>query len=126
VAGLAEEEGVYDRTRIIVVADHGHPLSDQKFGPHPWFRPLILFKDYDSRERLRTNDELKTNADVPGLLTAGMPHAVPPRTRTDIPLIHEGPFSPSTQAPDAYLFSSTFTLIKPDSRVAANWVEVKP
>ena len=119
-------QGVYDRTRIMIVADHGHPLSEAKFGTHPWFRPLILFKDYDTREALKTNQELKTNADVPSFLTAGFPNAVAPRKTGDAPLVHEGANHGSSDQADAFAFTKTMTLLSPDSRVAANWVEVKP
>jgi len=119
-------QGVYDRTRIMIVADHGHPLAESKFGPRPWFRPLILFKDYDAHGPLQTNEDLKTDADVPSLLMAGMFKAIAPRRPGDIPLIHEGPTGPSAEQKDKFLFSRTMTLTQPDSRVPSHWVEVKP
>jgi hypothetical protein len=120
------EHGVYDNTRIVIVADHGRPLSAGKYSPWARYRPLLLVKDYNSRQGFTVNGELKTNADVPSLLTAGMTHPVPARAADDVPLIHEGPFWPGGQKPDTFVFSNTFTLKKPDVRVDENWVEVKP
>jgi hypothetical protein len=73
------EQGVYDNTRIIIVADHGAPLAlsqDQLFGDKWWediclYNPLLLVKDFDSRE-FTVDRRFMTNGDVPLLATAGL------------------------------------------------------
>ena len=72
-----KEEGVYENTRIILVADHG-------FGPHfsqemitdfGWdsmtYEPLLLVKDFGDGD-FSTSYEFMTNGDVPALATAGI------------------------------------------------------
>ena len=80
------EQGVYDNTRIIIVADHGHALEqfeDMVFGV--WdgkntehnpedvmaYNPLLLVKDFDSTG-FCTDDQLMTNADTPTLALSGL------------------------------------------------------
>lgn len=68
------ENGVYDNTRIIIVADHGHFLrqyDDLVFGAGSredvmGYNPLLLVKDFDSTE-FTVDDRFMTNADVPTL-----------------------------------------------------------
>lgn len=72
------ECGVYDNTRIIIVADHGGAgtaLDDQKFfedkiskSPLNFtaYNPLLMFKDFDSEgEGIITDNSFMTNADTP-------------------------------------------------------------
>lgn len=73
-----KKEGVYDNTRIIVVADHGRDLghfedmmftySDGEVVDLMLYNPLLLFKDFDSHE-LITDNTFMTNADTPILAT---------------------------------------------------------
>ena len=76
------EQGVYDNTRIIVVADHGFPLSqlpnkhidgvsDSKYDIEA-FNPVLMVKDFDSRDEFSTSHEFMTNADTPTLATDGL------------------------------------------------------
>lgn len=75
------ENGVYDNTRIIIVADHGRHLyhfdelvfDDVKGDPEDveLYYPLLLVKDFDSTE-FSVSDEFMTNADVPVLATDGL------------------------------------------------------
>ena len=66
--------GVYDNTRIIIVADHGHFLrqfDDLVFGVGRredimGYNPLLLVKDFDSTG-FTVDDRFMTNADVPAL-----------------------------------------------------------
>ncbi len=64
--------GVYDNTRIILVADHGQSLgqiseliADNGIDKGHYF-PLFMVKDFDS-EGFTTSDDFMTNADVPTL-----------------------------------------------------------
>ncbi len=68
--------GVYDNTRIIIVADHGRPLN--QFGPYledgtdcEYFYPLFMFKDFDSTG-FTVSDEFMTNADAACLTVNGV------------------------------------------------------
>ena len=69
-------EGVYDNTRIIVVADHGGPngdfdemklmLSDGGYLDLEAYNPLLMYKDFDAKGFV-ASEEFMTNADVPWL-----------------------------------------------------------
>ena len=70
------EEGVYDNTRIILVADHGRTLMMQDTGIIKLeqgttkdinaYRPLLMVKDFGA-QGFSTSEEFMTNADVPVL-----------------------------------------------------------
>lgn len=72
-----KECGVYDNTRIIIVADHGRTLgqfddllvSDEL--DLEGYHPILLVKDFNA-EGLTTSDEFMTNADVPSLALEGL------------------------------------------------------
>lgn len=77
------ENGVYDNTKIILVADHGEFLAAQDelyFGNDDEYYflhdgesyfPLLMVKDFGSTE-FTTSDEFMTNADVPTLAMDGL------------------------------------------------------
>jgi len=65
------EQGVYDNTRIIIVADHGNALysdgmstfsNDREYNS---FVPLFLVKDFNATGPVRTDSTFMTNADAP-------------------------------------------------------------
>ncbi|GHU18599.1 hypothetical protein FACS1894163_10770 [Spirochaetia bacterium] len=58
--------GVYDNTRIVIVADHGS--GDGKAA----LNPLLMFKDFDTTGSLVTDNTFMTNADTSILATAGL------------------------------------------------------
>lgn len=71
------QQGVYDNTRIIVVADHGASKYLGQFEDMVYkvddvdvdammYNPLLLYKDFDSNE-LVIDDSFMTNAEVPNL-----------------------------------------------------------
>ena len=67
-----KELGVYDNTRIIIVADHGFALDQfqyLKFDEIPLdaesMNPVLLVKDFNAEGDLTTDDTFMTNADVP-------------------------------------------------------------
>ena len=70
-------QGVYDNTRIIIVADHGNYLGqmeDLRLDEREEvmnYNPLLLVKDFGSTE-LRVDDQFMTNADTPTLAMAGL------------------------------------------------------
>ena len=70
------EEGVYDNTRIILVADHGNPQYrfDQMVIEEidlEFYNPVLMVKDFDSHG-FSISEEFMTNADVPTLTMAGL------------------------------------------------------
>ena len=72
------ENGVYDNTRIIIVADHGYfqRYEDCKFGSQYyedvlWFNPVLMVKDFGDSE-FTTDDQFMTDADVPTLALADL------------------------------------------------------
>ncbi|MBR5973668.1 MAG: YidC/Oxa1 family membrane protein insertase [Clostridiales bacterium] len=80
------ELGVYDNTRIIIVADHGWPLeqfdgllfgegdpdtlynSEDAMG----YNPLLLYKDFNEHGQVTTDYTFMTNADTPYLAMNGL------------------------------------------------------
>ena len=73
-----KEWGVYDNTRIIFVSDHGFWLENFDYmtleiGPDlEAINALLMVKDFNSREPLRTDDTFMCNADTPSLAMEGM------------------------------------------------------
>lgn len=72
------QQGVYDNTKIILVADHGQKLGqleelmiDNGLGDLEFYFPLLMVKDFDSEE-FTTSHEFMTNADVPSLAMEGL------------------------------------------------------
>ncbi len=74
------ENGVYDNTRIIIVADHGRDVEsfdDMIFRGEngSWdimmYNPLLLVKDFGDTE-FKTDYSFMTNADVPALAFEGL------------------------------------------------------
>ena len=67
-----QKAGVYDNTRIIIVADHGSDLYSSYFDGfsqngilYANFSPLMLFKDFGSDGTYVVDDTFMTNADAP-------------------------------------------------------------
>jgi YidC/Oxa1 family membrane protein insertase len=85
--------GVYDNTRIIIIADHG---SNQRLpdvfadsAPMPrtyeWFNPMLMVKDFGSSGSLKTDMTFMTQADTPALAVDGViANAVNPFTGNKI------------------------------------------
>ena len=81
------ENGVYDNTRIIIVADHGRDLGHFDELMHydgseefkevytlmdvAYYHPMLMVKDFDSKG-FTYSDEFMTNADVPTLAVDGL------------------------------------------------------
>ncbi|WP_245535486.1 sulfatase-like hydrolase/transferase [Sphaerochaeta pleomorpha] len=69
-----KKDGMYDNTRIFIVADHGKDLFnplfkdfDNAMNDYSRYNPLLLVKDFNSKDRLRTDSTFMTNADLPQL-----------------------------------------------------------
>lgn len=76
-----KKNGIYDNTRIAIVADHGPEFGqddffeqDEKFKDiNPGkYHPLLMFKDFDARGTLKIDQTFMTNADVPQMLANGI------------------------------------------------------
>lgn len=69
---------VYDNTRIIIVADHGAELSlppfrRMKYGEeYASYNPLFLYKDFNAKGNLKTDNTFMTNADTIFLATKNL------------------------------------------------------
>ena len=73
------KNNVYDNTRIIIVADHGHELKFDVFKDFPnqgvpaGFNPLFLVKDFNCNDELKTDYTFMTNADTLFLAKKDLP-----------------------------------------------------
>ncbi|SCW66704.1 membrane protein insertase, YidC/Oxa1 family, C-terminal domain-containing protein [Ruminococcaceae bacterium YRB3002] len=75
---MLQREGVWDNTRIIIVADHGYSGGhfSELLLPYNDFdaefaNPVLMVKDFDSHG-FKTSDEFMTNADVPAIAVEGI------------------------------------------------------
>ena len=101
------ENGVYDNTRIIIVADHGfnlYQLEQLAFGPGPGenpvaFNPLLMVKDFGAAG-FRTDTSFMTNADTPTLAMDGLIES-PVNPFTGKPINSE-----AKNAPEQHIFDS--------------------
>lgn len=76
-------EGVYDNTKIIIVADHGYDIETKQFTSifpitndaraHAFYNPLLLVKDFNATGDVKTSYEFMTNADVPTIAVSHLP-----------------------------------------------------
>ena len=77
---LFRKNGVYNNTRIIIVADHGGKMKDfitdepfpEKGESREFYNPVFLFKDFNSHGALTINNDFMTNADVPFFALNGL------------------------------------------------------
>ena len=73
-----KELGVYDNTRIIIVADHGRDGAQFDYMllsngiDVQLYNPLFLVKDFNAEGDLRTSEEFMTIADVPSIAMEGV------------------------------------------------------
>ena len=78
------ENGLYDNTRIIIVADHGRPtfeypnlMLDDPYGLSDkcdvlQLQPVLMVKDFDSHGDISDDNTFMTNADTPSLAVSGL------------------------------------------------------
>jgi len=77
---LFRKNGVYNNTRIIIVADHGGKMKDfiidepfpEKGESREFYNPVFLYKDFNSHGTLAINNDFMTNADVPFFALNGL------------------------------------------------------
>lgn len=69
------ENGVYDNTRIIIVADHGFEINQFDISCNgrdlESFMPLLMVKDFNATG-FTTSSEFMTNGDTPAIATEGL------------------------------------------------------
>ena len=130
------EHGVYDNTRIIIVADHGFAMNqfeDLIFGEeagdknrhHPEdvmaYNPLFLVKDFDSKG-FHVDDRFMTNADTPILALAGLIDA-PVNPFTGKPIT-----GAAKEAEEYHIFNTSFSSPKDNNGntfLPGNWYALK-
>jgi arylsulfatase A-like enzyme len=125
-----KNNGVYDNTRIIIVADHGSgitmPDSDVNFtvrGDSFYrYNPVLMVKDFDMHGTLKTDFRFMTNADVPLLVLDGLV-ADPVNPQTGKPL------SAKAKADGAFITTNNFFMAHEHNRDTFNikddeWVHV--
>lgn len=86
-----KQNGVYDNTRIVIVADHGAVGKEDEYGWNKDFdkiqpghyHPLLMFKDFGQGGDLKVDASFMTNADTPALLLQGIVEA-PKNPYTDV------------------------------------------
>jgi YidC/Oxa1 family membrane protein insertase len=97
-----KENGVYDNTKIVIVADHGAndkenciekddaldaAMTGGRYHGRGHYHPLFMFKDIDASGSIKTDNTFMTNVDVPSLLLKGIvSDPVNPFTKKAIPL----------------------------------------
>ena len=129
--------GVYDNTRIIVAADHGWDLEFEDWkrtdlGINTMnYNPLLLVKDFGSREPFAFSENFMTNADTPVLAFAGLiPDPVNPFTGEAISdqakaaerqTVIESPWQFADNNGTAFAEEQVFILENRDVRVLRNW-----
>lgn len=71
-----KSSGAYDNTRIILVSDHGPEPNFLIKTSLPFnieqFNPLLMVKDFNSSEPMKTDMTFMSNADVPSLAMKGL------------------------------------------------------
>lgn len=131
-----KDNGAYDSSRIVIVADHGGNFPGSSFsrGGLERFNPLLLAKDFGEKGALREDPAFMTNADVPTLLTRGLadarnPFSGKPLGRPEAAgplLVHDGLPAPHQHSPEGYVFSGTWELSPADVLDPASWTQIKP
>jgi len=138
--------GVYDNTRIVIVADHGPEFGkdeffneDEKFNAiNPGkYHPLLMFKDFNDNGTLKKDETFMTNADVPYLLTQGIiKDPVNPFTGNRIETAkNDGVFVSTSdifsplQNKDTYVYnidSDEWYRVKDSIFDSSNWIQEEP
>ena len=72
-----KNNGVYNNTRIIIVSDHDEILvkplfSDELNRINTFYNPILLVKDFNNTDNLKTDFSFMTTADVPLIALSGI------------------------------------------------------
>jgi len=133
-----QRDGVYDNTRIIIVADHGAPsynpilagFENYKLS-QGYYNPLLLVKDFNSTGPVKHDTTFMTNADTSLLAIEGLEvSSINPFTGKDLydqvdkDLVHViyGGWAPEQHGPNTFSidYGQSFS-VKDDISVEDNW-----
>lgn len=136
------EQGVYDNTRIIIVADHGENLGygdlwvDAIGQNIMQYNPLLMVKDFGCTDPIKTDDAFMTQADVPLTAFAGLvEHPVNPATGVAVTdedktnneqVVCSTPWNISVNAGTTFKESQYFVLKNHDVLNPENWGPYTP
>jgi arylsulfatase A-like enzyme len=130
-----KEMGVYDNTRIVIVADHGSPLKNTRFEDGEnmvRFNPLLMVKEPDVRGRLTVSNEFMTNADTVPIVSKVLENPVNPYLGTRITddfkkgeliIGDAASFQPRKHGPYKFNMSKTRKLTGKDIFKKSSWGE---
>jgi hypothetical protein len=128
-----KEAGVYDNTRIVIIADHGSSsFYNTLFAESGMtsYNPLLLVKEAQSRGSLSISEEFMTNADLPSLISADIDSPRNPWLGTPLSTAakegiltvgNEVSFQPRRHGPVAYNFKALRTLRGKNIFDGASW-----
>ena len=99
-----KSEGIYDNTMIIVVSDHGNSVTDDdpylnddlriKVGNNMFslLHPLLMVKDFNSKEDFQLDPSFMTNADVSSIIASEIDFVDEEKLKIERPLKGSNPF----------------------------------
>jgi len=124
-------EGLWDNTKIILVADHGVNLANSSIHPQEFsrFNPLLMVKDFRATGPLRTDNAFMTNADVPAILVESLGGASNPWTGKPLTMegkkgrlfVHMGPSFPSDLSAKSLSWDQTWELTEKSVFTKDGW-----
>jgi arylsulfatase A-like enzyme len=128
------ENGVYDNTRIIIVADHGFDVNQFDITCNgqdlEYFMPLLMVKDFNATG-FTTSSEFMTNGDTPAIATEGLIDN-PYNPFTLNPITYDGKqgtqtifycekWDPEDNPGNTFQPGSWYTFLGGDPHDASNW-----
>ena len=123
--------GVWDKTKIVIVADHGMSFGGGVFSDREFarFNPLLLVKDFGDTGGLATSPSFMSNADVPAILAQALGGAVNPATGKRLTsegkngklFVHDAFPSPSGHRPDGFNFQHNWELTEKSVFTKDGW-----
>lgn len=135
-----QTDGMYDNTRIIIVADHGFNLFSPVFSKfldpkyYAYYNPLFLVKDFNAQDPIKIDETFMTNADVPlcALENLGV-DPINPFTGNDLysvvdkDMVHvyETDYQPSDKTTFAFDYSMSYA-VSDDITEESNWKFIQP
>jgi hypothetical protein len=126
---------LWDRTKIILVADHGVAFHSDKIreGGFTRFNPLLMVKEFGANAPFQVSDQFMTNADVPEILTRSLGGASNPWTGKPLSsdpkngrlFVHVGPSWPPSMTATSFGIDQTWELTEKSIFTHDGWKEVK-
>ncbi len=133
-----QKDGVYDNTRIIIVADHGTTSFNPVFAKfdsynssYGFYNPLLLVKDFNAFGPVKIDSTFMTNADTPLLAIKGLDVSpINPFTGNNLfeqvekdgVSVYFGDWSPEHHTKYSYNFDYDWSFsVKDDISIDSNW-----